>query len=169
MNQWTQIRRAVLVDGLSKRKACRKFNISWDTLRRVLEHSSPPGYQRTVPIDRPVVGPWLGRLGELLEERKTQPRKQRYTVKRIFDIIRAEGFSGGYTTVKDAVRQLRQKVPGEVFMPLIQPPGEAQVDFGHALASIGGILQKITFFVMSLVHSDAMFVMAFPRIRNIPT
>lgn len=163
MNQWTQIRRAVLVDGLSKRKACRKFNISWDTLRRILEHSSPPGYQRTAPIDRPVIGPWLGRLEELLEERKTQPRKQCYTVKRIFDIIQAEGFGGSYTAVKDAVRQLRDKVPGEVFMPLVQPPGEAQVDFGHALANIGGILQKITFFVMSLVHSDAMFVMAFPR------
>ena len=163
MNQWTQIRRAVLVDGLSKRKACEKFNISWDTLKRILKHSSPPGYQRTAQIDRPVIGPWLGRLDELLEERKNQPRKQRYTVKRIFDIIKAEGFSGGYTTVKDAVRHLRNKVPGEVFMPLIQPPGEAQVDFGHALANIGGKLQKITFFVMSLVHSDAMFVMAFQR------
>lgn len=163
MNQWTQIRRAVLADGLSKRKACEKFNISWDTLKRILEHSSPPGYQRTAQIDRPVIGAWLGRLGELLEERKNQPAKQRYTVKRIFDIIKAEGFPGGYTTVKDAVRQLRSKVPGEVFMPLIQPPGEAQVDFGHALANIGGKLQKITFFVMSLIHSDAMFVMAFRR------
>lgn len=163
MNQWTQIRRTVLVDGLSQRKACEKFNISWDTLQRILKNSSPPGYQRTAPIDRPVVGPWLGRLDELLEERKNQSRKQRYTVKKIFDIIKAEGFPGGYTTVKDAVRQLRNKVPGEVFMPLIQPPGEAQVDFGHALASIGGKLQKITFFVMSLIHSDAMFVMAFRR------
>lgn len=163
MNQWAQIRRAVLVDGLSKRQACRQFNISWDTLRRILEHSSPPGYQRTAPIDRPVIGPWLGRLSELLEERTSQPRKQRYTVKRIFDVIRDEGFSGSYTTVKDAVRQLRRKAPGEVFMPLIQPPGEAQVDFGYALANIGGTLQKIAFFVMSLVHSDAMFVMAFPR------
>ena len=163
MNQWIQIRRAVLVDGLSKRKACRKFNISWDTLRRVLEHSSPPGYQRTAPIDRPVIGPWLGRLAELLEEQKTQPRKQCYTIKKIFDIIQTEGFPGSYTAVKDAIRQLRQKVPGEVFMPLLQPPGEAQVDFGHALANIGGKLQKITFFVMSLIHSDAMFVMAFRR------
>jgi len=48
-------------------------------------------------------------------------------------------------------------------MPLIQRPGEAQVDFGYALACLGGVLRKIAFFVMSLVHSDAMFVMAFPR------
>ena len=48
-------------------------------------------------------------------------------------------------------------------MPLSQPPGQAQVDFGHAVARIGGRLAKVVFFVMSLVHSDAMFVMAFPR------
>jgi hypothetical protein len=41
-------------------------------------------------------------------------------------------------TVKDAVRELRrQEPPREAFMPLTQPPGEAQVDFGHAVARIG--------------------------------
>lgn len=48
-------------------------------------------------------------------------------------------------------------------MPLSQRPGEAQVDFGHALANFNGTLKKVVFFVMSMVHSDAMFVMAFPR------
>ena len=37
------------------------------------------------------------------------------------------------------------------------------MDFGEALAFIGGRLEKIHYFAMSLVHSDAMFVMAFPR------
>jgi len=37
------------------------------------------------------------------------------------------------------------------------------VDIGYALARLGGRLTKVAFFVMSLVHSDAMFVMAFPR------
>jgi len=99
----------------------------------------------------------------LLEERKGQPRKQQYTVKRMWEILCGEGFEGGYTTVKDAVRELRQSASKEVFMPLVQRPGEAQVDFGHAVARMNGVLRKIVFFVMSLVHSDAMFVMAFPR------
>ena len=62
-----------------------------------------------------------------------------------------------YNIVKDAVRQIK-KTSKEVFMPLSQRPGEAQVDFGHALANFGGTLKKIVFFVMSLAHSDAMFV-----------
>lgn len=163
MERWTDVRRAVLIEGISKRQACRRFGIHWQTLKRILEHSTPPGYQRLTKADRPVIGPWLGRLVELLEERSQQPRKQRYTVKGMWKVLRKEGFTGGYTTVKDAVRELRKKAPKEVYMPLIQRPGEAQVDFGYALAHIGGQLTKVAFFVMSLVHSDAMFVMAFPR------
>ncbi len=163
MDQWIEIRRAVLSDGLSKREACRRFGIHFKTLQKMLTHSEPPGYQRIARIDRPTIGPWLGRLGELLEANRELPRKQRYTVKRMWDVLKDEGFAGGYTTVKDAVRQLRARASREVFMPLRQPPGEAQVDFGYALARIGGTLQKIAFFVMSMVHSDAMFVMAFPR------
>ena len=48
-------------------------------------------------------------------------------------------------------------------MPLPHRPGEAQVDFGHALAKISGVLRKVAFFVMALPYSDAFFVRAFER------
>jgi transposase len=163
MEQWTDVRRAVLVEKVSKRAASRRFGIHWDTLERMLEHPAPPGYLRTQAVEKAVIAPWLGRLGELIEANADLPGKQRYTVKRMWQVMCGEGFAGGYTTVKDAVREIRKQAPKEVFMPLSQPPGEAQVDFGHALARIGGRLTKVVFFVMSLVHSDAMFVMAFPR------
>jgi transposase len=163
MEQWIDVRRAVFAEGVSKRAACKRFGIHWDTLKRILQHPSPPGYVRTLASEKSVIAPWLGRVKELIEANHDLPRKQRYTVIRMWQVLRDEGFPGGYTTVKDAVRELRQKAPKEVFMPLSQPPGEAQVDFGHALARIGGRLRKVVFFVMSLVHSDAMFVTAFPR------
>ena len=163
MTHWTDVRRAVLVEGISKREACRRFGLHWDTLQKILAHGSPPGYRRVAKADRPTIGPWLQKLEALIEISKEQPRKQRYTVKKMWELLCEDGFPGGYTTVKDAVRELRGKAPKEVFMPLTQPPGEAQVDFGNAIARIGGRLTKITFFVMSMVHSDAMFVMAFPR------
>ena len=40
MHQWTEVRRAVLVEGISKREACRRFGIHWDTLERMLEEST---------------------------------------------------------------------------------------------------------------------------------
>ena len=72
------------------------------------------------------------------------------------------GYLGGYTQVREAVRDIKRRKK-EVFMPLVHNPGEAQVDFGYALAKIAGFLRKVAFFVMALAHSDAFFVMAFER------
>ena len=45
----------------------------------------------------------------------------------------------------------------------VHPPGDAQVDFGEAIAIIGGVRQKIHFFCMDIPQSDACFVKAYPR------
>ena len=69
-------------------------------------------------------------------------------------------YVGGYTAVKEVVREIAQKSQ-EVFVPLSHPPGEAQFDFGHALARIGGKLRKVAFLVMALPYSDVFLVQAF--------
>ena len=50
----------------------------------------------------------------------------------------------------------------EVFVPLVHPPGHAQVDFGEAFGVIGGIKRKLHYFAMALPHSDALFIKAYP-------
>ncbi len=52
---------------------------------------------------------------------------------------------------------------GEVFVPLSQPPGEAQFDFGEATVEIAGVRVKAALAVMTLPYSDALFVSAYPR------
>jgi hypothetical protein len=47
-------------------------------------------------------------------------------------------------------------------VPLAHPPGHAQVDFGEAIAVIGGVRQKIHVFFMDIPHSDASFMKAYP-------
>jgi transposase len=69
----------------------------------------------------------------------------KHTALKIFEVIQEEGYEGGYTAVKDAVRALRRS-SGEVFVPLIHHPGEAQMDFGQALVKMGGVLRKVMFF-----------------------
>jgi transposase len=71
------------------------------------------------------------------------------------------GYSGGLTIVKNYVLEQRQR-QREVFVPLRHDPGHAQVDFGEALAVIGGVERKVHLFVMDLPHSDAGFVQAYP-------
>jgi transposase len=157
-----RVRRAVLVEGRSRRAVAREFGISRKTVDKMLRYSVPPGYQRQQPARRPKLGPWLGVIDAILKDDKTRPAKQRHTAKRIFERLKEEhGFSGGYTIVKDYVRgeQLRGR---EMFVPLVHPPGEAQADFGEALVVIAGVEQKAHFLAMDCPHSDDGFVAAFP-------
>jgi transposase len=162
MQLWADIRRRVLVEGVSKRQVLRETGMHWRTLEKVLANPEPPAYRAPAPRARPKLGPYLDRIAQILEQDKGCPRKQRHTAKRIFDRIAAEGYEGGYTAVKKAVRDL-ERVHREVFVPLIHRPGEAQVDFGYALVNVAGRLRKVAFFVMALPHSDALFVQAFER------
>jgi len=162
MDQWIELRRKIRNEQVSLRQLERDTGIHRQTLRKIRDNSLPPGYQRIKAIEKTKIGPYIARINAIIEADKKVHKKQRHTAKRIWDILRSEGFDGGYTIVKDAVRQIK-RTSKEVFMPLSQRPGEAQVDFGHAVVKFNGILKKVVFFVMSMVHSDAMFVMAFPR------
>ncbi len=163
MDQWIEIRRRVLVEGVSKRQILRETGMHWKTLEKILNHSQPPGYRRSQPPKKPTIGPHLSKIKTILKSDTSLPKKQRHTAKRIWQRLVAEdSFEGGYTTVKDAVREHRAR-HREVFMPLVHRPGEAQVDFGFALANVNGVLRKVAFFAMALPYSDAMFVMAFER------
>jgi transposase len=163
MDNWAEIRRRVLVDGLSKRAACREYDLHWDTLTKILSHAEPPGYRRTAPRPRPKIDPFLGVVHQILEADRKAPKKQRHTTNRIFQRLRDEhGYRGGLTVVKEAVAAWRAR-SAEVFVPLAHPPGEAQVDFGEAEVTLDGRPAKVAVFVMTLPYSDAIFCCAFPR------
>jgi len=159
---YARIRRAVQVDGMSIREAARQFGLSRKTIRKMMQFSLPPGYERKKPVARPKLGPWLGVIDQILVDDQSQPKKQRHTAKRIFDRLKTEhAFGGGYTIVKDYVRQARLRHK-EVFVPLAHPPGDAQGDFGEALVVIAGVEQKAHFQCFDLPYSDDCFVIAFP-------
>ena len=162
MDQWIELRRKIRNQDVPLRQLERETGINRQTLRKIRDNSQPPGYRRIKSVDKPKIGPYLDRIKDLIKSENQEHKKQYYTAKKVLEILQSEGFTGGYTIVKDAIRSIK-KTSKEVFMPLSQPPGEAQVDFGHALANFNGTLKKVVFFVMSMVHSDAMFVMAFPR------
>jgi transposase len=163
MEKWAEIRRRVLVDGLSRRAACRAYGIHWKTLTKILTHSEPPGYRRAGPRRPSILDPLLPVVHQILRDDRKAPPKQRHTAARIYRRLRDEhGFAGRLTVVKDAVRAWRAG-HAEVFVPLAHPPGEAQVDFGQAEVILDGRPAKVALFVMTLPYSDAIFCCAFPR------
>jgi hypothetical protein len=147
---WGEIRRRVLTREIAKRQACRPHEFHWSTLKKILAHEEPPGYRRRRPRRRPTIEPVLPIIRQILTDDSTAQKKQRHTAHRIWQRLRDEhGFTGGYTVVKDAVRELRVGTK-EVFLPMSHPPGEAQVDFGFAEAIVAGVSTQVALFVMSL-------------------
>lgn len=159
---YAEVRRSVVVEGLSEREAAKRFGLARETVRKMLRYATPPGYQRRRPARRPKLDPFTGVIDQILSEDGERPRKQRHTAQRIFDRLRDEyGFSGGYSSVKEYVRE--KKLGGqEMFVPLAHSPGDAQADFGEALVVINGVERKAHYLVIDLPHSDDAFVKAFP-------
>ena len=138
------------------------FGLDRKTVRKMLSFSVPPGYRRSMPRRRPKLDAFTGIIDRILEDDRTSHHKQRHTAKRIFDRLRDEyGFTGGYTIVKDYVRERRLR-SREMFVPLHHPAGHAQADFGEAMAVIGGVARKVHLLAFDLPHSDACFVKAYP-------
>ena len=157
--------RLACADGMSNRAAARHFNISRDTVEKMLAFSVPPGYRRRAPIKRPKLDGFTDIIDTWLEGDRDVHRKQRHTAKRVFDRLREEhGFTGCYTIIKDYIRE-RERRCREMFVPLAHPPVHAQADFGEAIVVIGGVEQKAYYFVMDLPHSDGCFVRAYPAAR----
>ena len=127
----------------------------------MLAFSVPPGYRRSQP---PVRAPsWiLHRDHRCRSWRQTDQRGRASSAiraKRIFERLRAEhGFAGGYTIVKDYVRERRARAQ-EMFVPLAHPPGHAQADFGEAVGGDRrGASRRSTSSALDLPHTDACFV-----------
>jgi len=147
---------------MSAREAARHFGISRESVKKMVSFSVPPGYRRTAPIKRPKLDGFTEIIDQWLSDDVGQHRKQRHTAKRVSDRLREEhGFTGGYTIIKDYVRE-QQRRRREMFVPLHHEPGHAQADFGEALVVIGGIEQKAHFFALDLPHSDASYIRAYP-------
>jgi transposase len=155
MELWSEVPRRVLTGELSKCQACKEYKLHWDTLAKILGHEEPPGYRRKAPRKKPVLGPFVALIHEILQADKKAPPKQRHTAKRILQRLRKEGYQGGRTVVQEEVRRQRQR-SAEVFMPLVHRPGEAQADFGEATVVHRGQTRKAAMFVMSVLGSERL-------------
>jgi len=82
-----------------------------------------------------------------------------FTAVQVFQRIREEGFSGGYTIVKDYVHKVRPR-RSPAFLKLAFAPGEcAQVDWGsHGSIRVGDTYRRLSFFVMVLCYSRMMYL-----------
>jgi transposase len=163
MELWSEIRRRVLAGELSLRRACSEYGLNFRTVQKIVHQPEPPPFHIPVPRPQPVLGPFLPTLRQIIDDDRHAPPKQRHTARRIFERLRDEhGYAGCPSIVRAAVYAYKQS-QAEVFVPLLHPPGEGQVDFGRAEVVMAGVRHKAALFVLTLPYSNARFGCLFPR------
>ena len=162
MELWTTIRRALLVDKMSKRAAARHFGLNYRTINTIYHNETPGTYERAHPSETKIT-PFIPFIEGYLAEDKLLPRKQKHTKKRIFERLQQEhGYPYSYRAVCETIEKLREKTK-KLYIPLSHPPGKAQFDFGFSEAIIGGVRQKVAYAAISLPYSNVRYTQAFPR------
>ena len=100
-----KIRRAYFAQNKPIKTICRELRVSRKVVRKVIRSRATEfRYERgRQPLPR--IDPWRDQLDGLLLENEGQPSRERLTLIRIFEELRALGYEGGY----DAVRRYAKR------------------------------------------------------------
>src|SRR5690242_10208430 len=160
-----RMRRSYHLEKKSLRQIAGEEHCSRETVKKVVFDIPQKSYQLTQPKPALVFGqPFQARVEALLLQNDQLPRKQRYSSRKIFETLRAEGYEGSESRIRQYIAQWKRthQTP-KLFLPLEFDPGQdAQCDWGEAIAVIGGVRQTVQVFVMRLCYSRRTFVMCFP-------
>ena len=82
---YLKVRRAVMIDGMSRRSAARFYGINRKTVDKMLAFPAPPEHGRTgVSYSRKLSG-FTETIDQILEDDRSVHAKQRHTAVRIFE------------------------------------------------------------------------------------
>ena len=100
-----RIRREHFVQGKSIKEIARDLKLSRNTVRKVLRSGETSfSYEREVQ-PRPKLGRWKEELDRLLATNSEASARERLTLIRIFEELRALGYEGGYDAVRRYARR----------------------------------------------------------------
>jgi hypothetical protein len=137
-----KIRLAYFSRKMTIKAICRDLRVSRKVVRKVISQATEFHYQRDVQ-PQPKIGPWRERLDSLLLENDGKPARERLTLIRVFEELRALGYEGGYDAVRryaPAWAKANASATANAFMLLTFAPGEAyQFDWSHEIVMMDGV------------------------------
>jgi transposase len=162
-----RIRREHFLKGKSIKEIARDLKISRNTVRRVLRSGETSfSYEReTQP--RPKLGRWQVEIDRMLTRNAGNAARERLTLIRLFEELRALGYEGGYDAVRRYAKTWAREHASQTasaYVPLSFAPGEAyQFDWSHEIVVLSGVTVTLKVAHVRLCHSRMFFVRAYPR------
>ena len=137
--------------GLSIREIAKRSGRDRKTIAKYLQCQELPKYKPRQP--RP------SKLDPFKDYLKSRMAEGVFNANRLFSEIKALGYSGGKTILKDFVKPFRPLQKAQAVSRFETKPGEqAQVDFGVFKYEEQGRERKVYAFVMVMSYSRAMYV-----------
>ena len=137
-----RIRREHLVKGKSIKEIARELKLSRNTVRRVLRSGETAFFYEREVQPLPKLGGWTQDLDRLLAANAKAAARERLTLIRIFEELRALGYAGGYDAVRRYARRWSREhasATAQAYVPLCFAPGEAyQFDWSHEIVVLNG-------------------------------
>jgi len=160
-----KIRRMYFRDKKSLREIARSTSLSRSTVRKWLKApvDREPQYRRTAWPCK--LTPFHAALMQALKVDAQRPRSGQRTALALYQKIKADGYTGGYSRVTDFIREWRQGAGKAVnaFVPLAFELGEAfQFDWSEEGLVIGSIYYRAQVAHMKLCASRAFWLVAYP-------
>jgi transposase len=143
--------------GHSQRYIARKLGIHRATVKRYLKDPALPQYSKQ-ESQASILEPYHLMIRDYLEE-------DDYQATWIFDRLKNAGFQGGYDTVKNYVRGVKERLTRLAYIRFETEPGlQAQVDWGDfQVQNPDGSTSTLYVFAMVLGFSRALYVEFVPR------
>jgi len=162
-----KIRRAYFLHGKAIKEICRELRVSRKVVRKVIRSDATEFHYERSQQPLPRIGPWRERLEAVLEDNDSRAARERLTLIRIFEELRALGYAGSYAAVRRyaiAWRENRAGATAAAYVPLTFAPGEAyQFDWSHEIVVMDGVTTIVKVAPVRLCHSRMMLARAYPR------
>jgi transposase len=159
--RWEQVCRLYNMEGMSISQIARATDLDRKTVRRCVRKAQWQAYQRQA-----AAATLMSPHRDWLIERAPQVR---YSARILFQELCAQrGFTGGYDTVKLAVRPLRAQATLDSLTQCrfeTSPGEQSQVDWGQVRVVFDSGAAEIHVFVMTLGYSRRSFALGFEHER----
>jgi transposase len=162
-----KIRRLFRNEHKSIREISRELRLSRKVVRKALRSDKTAFTYKRQRQPRPQLDSHVARLDTLLAAELAKPKRERLSYLRLFESLRAEGYGGGYDSVRRYARRwTAERGAGAqgAFIPLAFAPGGAyQFDWSHEAARLAGANCRIKVAHIRLCYSRLFLVRAYPR------
>jgi len=152
-NRMAEVLRLNLTEGKGIRAISRQTGLDRKTVRKLLGLARGKQKPKAVAERSSILAPYEDDIREALEACAD------IKAPAVLDRLRAKGYQGGITVVRDRLRKVRPRPKQEAFFTRSYEPGQMlQVDWADFGYAIPGCPRRVSAFVAALAHSRYLFL-----------